>query len=125
MINIRKLAAVDLAWLGAKVIVAEYSLGVSVPFLLGLVLLRRALSSANPLSWIILVGIWLVTIAINFVPLLTYAVLISRAGTAKTEGQSEIVHAKRYGVQQAITLVPLLVVGLALWQEYRGRKQIE
>lgn len=125
MINIRKLAEVDLAWLGAKVIVTEYSLGVSLPFLLGLVLLRRSLSSANPFSWITLVGIWLVAIAINYVPLLTYAVLISRAGTAKTEGQSEIVHAKRYGVQQAITLVPLLVVGLALWQEYRGREQIE
>lgn len=125
MINIRKLVAVALAWLGAKVIVTEYSLGVSVPFLLGLVLLRRALSSANPLSWITLVGIWLVTIAINFVPLLTYAVVMTQAGTAKAEGQLEIVHAKRYGIQQAIVLVPLLVVSLALWQEYRGRKQIK
>ena len=125
MINIRKLAAVDLAWLGAKVIVTEYSLGLSVPFLLGLVLLRRSLSSANPLIWIILVGIWLVTIAINFVPLLTYAVLITQAGTAKAEGQSEIIYAKRYVVQHVIVLVPLLVVLMALWQEYRGRTQIE
>ena len=125
MINIRKLAAVDLAWLGAKVIVTEYSLGVSLPFLLGLVLLRRSLSSANPLSWITLVGIWLVAIAINYVPLLTYAILITQAGTAKAEGQSEIVHATRYSVQHSIILVPLLVVSLALWQEYRGRTQIE
>ena len=117
MINIRKLAALDMAWLGTRAIVAEYALGVILPLILGLLSLRSGLRDAS--AWETDLGIWLITIAANYVPLFIYAVLIAKAGTAKEEGQPEIVHAKRYGVQQIIILVPFLVVIAALLQELR------
>jgi len=117
MINIRKLAALDMAWLGTRAIVAEYALGVILPLVLGLLSLRSGLRDAS--AWETGLGIWLITIAANYVPLFIYAVLIAKAGTAKEEGQPEIVHAKRYGVQQIIILVPFLVVIAALLQELR------
>jgi hypothetical protein len=36
MINLRKLAAVEMAWHGARITVAEYAVGVVLPLVLGL-----------------------------------------------------------------------------------------
>jgi hypothetical protein len=124
MINIRKLAAVDMAWLGARVIVAEYALGVILPLILGLLSIRSGIFGPVQISWEAALGIWLVSIAANYIPLFIYAVLIARRGTVKQEGEPEIAHAKRYGVQQVIILIPFLVVILALVQEYRRRQKI-
>ena len=66
-------------------------------------------------------GFWLVSIAANYIPLFIYATVIARGRTVKEEGGPELVRAKRYGVQQVITLVPFLVVLLALLQEFRHR----
>ena len=121
MINIRKLVAVDMAWLGTRVIVAEYALGVVLPLALGLISIRSGLLGAVLVSWETALGVWLVSIAANYIPLFIYAVLIARGGTVMEEGQPEIVHAKRYGAQQIIILVPFLVVVLALVQEGRRR----
>jgi hypothetical protein len=121
MISIRKLAAVDMAWLGARVIVAEYAVGVVLPLILGLISIRSGLSGPATPGWETVLGFWLVAIAANYIPLFIYAVLIARGGTVKEEGQPEIARAKRYGVQQAIILVPFLVVVLALVQESRRR----
>ncbi|HUH97698.1 MAG TPA: hypothetical protein VLZ89_10090 [Anaerolineales bacterium] len=119
MISIRKLAAVDMAWLGTRVIVTEYALGVILPFLLGLLSLRSGLRDPKISNGEIILGIWLVTIAANYIPLFIYAVLIAKAGTVKEEGQPEIANAKRYGIQQIIILVPFLVVIAAIVQELR------
>jgi hypothetical protein len=67
-------------------------------------------------------GFWLVSIAANYIPLFIYAVLIAKGGTVKGEGQPELAHAKRYGIQQVIILVPFLVVILALLQESHSAK---
>lgn len=67
-------------------------------------------------------GIWLVSIATNYIPLFIYAVSIARGGTVKEEGQPELARAKRYGIQQIIILVPFLVVLLALLQEFRRQE---
>jgi len=40
MINIRKMAAVDMVWLGTSVILAEYALGIILPLILGLLAIR-------------------------------------------------------------------------------------
>lgn len=119
MINIRKLAAVDMVWLGARVILAEYALGVLLPFILGMLSIRSGLFRPVHSTWQILMGIWLVSIAVNYIPLFTYALLIAKGGTVKEEGQPELAHAKRYGLQQVIILVPFLVVILSLLQEAR------
>lgn len=121
MISIRKLAAVDMAWLGARVILAEYALGIVLPLALGALSLRSGLSSEARVGWQVVMGVWLVGIAANYIPLFIYAVLIARAGTVKQEGSPELARARRYGLQQVVILVPLLVVVIALVQEGRRR----
>lgn len=124
MINIRKLAAVDMVWLGTRIIIAEYAIGVILPLVLGLLSIRAGLLEPGIFNWETISGFWLVTIAANYLPLLIYAVLISRGGTVKEEGQPELAHAKRYGIQQMIILIPFFVVVLALVQENRRRQKV-
>jgi len=119
MINLRKLAAVELARLGARIIVAEYAVGVVLPLVLGLMSIRSGLRGSGLFGREAILGVWLVSIAVNYIPLLIYAALIAKAGTAKEEGEPEFAHAKRYRVQQVIILVPFLVAALALLQEGR------
>ncbi len=119
MISIRKLAAVDMAWLGTRVIVAEYAFGIVLPLILGLISIRSGLFGLDRSGWEVALGFWLVGIAANYIPLFLYAVLIARGGTVKEEGQPEFAHAKRYGVQQVVILIPFLVIALTLIQEGR------
>ncbi len=119
MIDIRKLAAVDMALHGARAIIAEFALGVAIPLILGLISIRAVVLGLVQSGWATVFGFWLIGIAANYVPLLIYAVVIVRSGTVKEEGQPELAHAKRYGIQQVILLVPFLVAILALWQEIR------
>ena len=114
LIEIRKLAAVDMAWLGPRVVLAEYAMGIILPLALGLFTLRSTQT---------LLGVWLVTIAVNYVPLFLYAVSIARLGSVETEGRPEIKHARRYGVQQVIILVPCLVALIAAMQEIQRRRR--
>ena len=122
MIEIRKLAAVDMAWLGTRVIVTEYALGVMLPLGLGILSLCAALARQDLANWQTILGAWLLTISANYVPLFLYAVAIARAGTVREEGLPEFAQAGRYGIQQAIILVPLFVVFLAYAQERQRRK---
>ncbi len=123
MINIRKLAAVDMALNGTRFILWEFALGVVLPLILGLLSIRAGLMQSSPVNWESAMGFWLVGIALNYIPLFLYAILIAKAGTVKQEGEPEIQHAKRYGVQQVVILIPLLVVILALVQEARSRQK--
>jgi hypothetical protein len=121
VINIRKLAAVDMAGLGTRFILAEYAIGIILPLILGLVSFRAGLLGPVKINWESALGFWLMGIATNYIPLFIYAVLIARGGTVKKEGQPELARATRYGVQQVIILVPFLVVIVALVQEARSR----
>lgn len=108
IIEVRKLAAVDMAWLGWRIIIPEYLFGILLPLGLGFLSLYRGQ---------ILMGIWLVTIAINYIPLFIYAVHLKQTNSIQKEGIPEIVRAKKYGIQQIVILIPFLVVILALLQE--------
>ena len=121
MINIRKLAAIDMLWLGTRVIVTEYALGIVLPLILGLLSIRSGLFAPVHSTWQTVMGVWLVSIAANYIPLFIYAVLIARGGTVKEEGHPELMRAKRYGLQQVIILIPFLVVIVALLQEAQYR----
>ena len=121
VIEVRKLAAVDMVWLGKRIVVAEYALGVVLPFALGIFSIK--IGVAHHTAWQTLVGAWLVTIAANYVPLFLYALAIMRAGTVDQEGRPELARARRYGIQQTMILIPLLVVGVALVQEHRRQRQ--
>jgi len=112
-----------MAWLGERVIVAEYVAGVVLPLALGLITLRSSFLSAHPFSWPTLLGFWLVTIAANYIPLFIYAVSLMRSGTVNAEGQPEIKNARSYGIQQVMILVPFLIVAIALIQELPTRSR--
>jgi hypothetical protein len=118
LIEIRKLAAVDMVWLGAGVVIAEYALGVILPLALGTLSIRAGIAERPLMNWQTLLGIWLVTISVNYVPLFVYAVTIARARRVRDEGLAEIANARRYGIQQVMILVPMLVVAVALAQEW-------
>jgi hypothetical protein len=112
-----------MAWLGTRVSVAEYAIGIVLPLVLGVLSIRSGLLGAAGVGWETVWGVWLVSIAANYVPLFICAVLIAKAGTAEAEDQSELAHAKRYGVQQVIILVPFVVLVLALVQESRRHQK--
>ena len=124
-VKVRKLAAVDMAWLGTHIVVAEYMLGVVLPLALGIMSVRTGLAAPDPANWRTLIGAWLIAIAANYVPLLFYALALVRGGTVQEEGLPELKHARRYGIQQAMILVPLLVVAVAFAQERHRRRQPE
>jgi hypothetical protein len=119
MIVIRKLAAVDMAWLGPRIIIVEYTFGVLLPLALGLRSLRAGWPGLLRSGWVGILDVWLIGIGLNYIPLLIYAVLIARRGTVQQEGQPELASARRYGLQQVVILVPLMVVVLAIIQEVR------
>jgi len=123
LIEVRKLAAVDMAWLGTQFVLVEYALGVVLPLALGLMSLRSGLAQPGLGNWQTLLGAWLVTIAANYVPLFLYALAIVRGGTVQEEGLPELKHARRYRIQQAMILVPFLVAAVAFAQERRHRQQ--
>lgn len=118
MINIRKLAAVDIAFLGPKVILAEFSLGVIGPLALGIFILYRSHS-----IWQAGLGWYIFSLGINYVPLLLYAAKISRDGTARAETADVMAQVPRpnfkYTIQSLTLLVPLLVPSIAIAQEWR------
>jgi len=57
--------------------------------------------------------------AVNYIPLFIYAVVIARKGSAAEEGQPERAHVMKYSLQQFIIFVPLLVVIVVFVQESR------
>ena len=110
MLDVRKLVALDMQFLGTRVIVAEYAAGVVLPALLGLLSLRQDnLLFGLPLLWI----------ALNYVPLFLHSVDLARRGTAREETAAEMADprkARSYSWRQLWILVPLAVVIFAISQ---------
>jgi hypothetical protein len=121
MISIRKLAAVDMLIHGKRFIIGEFAIGVLLAQVLGLITLRSYLTGSLQFLWAIL-GIWLIGIAANYIPLFIYSVMIAKGGTVQEEGQPELAHIKRYSVQQLILFIPFLVTVLTLVQESHQRR---
>lgn len=115
IIEIRKLAAADMAWAGPRKIFAEYLIGIVLPLVLGLFSLRAGLSG-EPFTWQTLLGVWLLGIGANYVPMALHAFDLLRRDRVETEGRPEIAHARRYGTQQVMLIVPFLVVVIAIAQ---------
>ncbi|HEX6060703.1 MAG TPA: hypothetical protein VF001_01430 [Candidatus Limnocylindria bacterium] len=115
LIEIRKLAAADMAWAGPRKIFAEYVLGVLLPLALGVLSLRAGLAADGP-WWQLLLGLGLLGIGANYVPLALHAFDLIRRDRVEIEGRPEIAHARRYGTQQVMLIVPFLVFVIAIAQ---------
>ena len=116
VIDFRKLAAVDIAFLGSRLILAEFSIGVFGSLALGFLTLLRSHSVRG-----IALGSYLLFIGINYVPLLVYAIRIVRLGSARDEIAEERADKRemfrKYRRQSLLLLVPLAVPILAMGRE--------
>ena len=125
IINIRKLAALDMVFHRPKLILAEFAFGVFVGAALAFGIAAPGFFAGhwNPLQ--ILVSGYLLCIALNYVPLLLYAISIARRGSAREEVASELAqkerYARKYTAQSFLLLLPLVVPILALYQEWQQR----
>jgi hypothetical protein len=81
-----KLAAIDITFLGSKFIVAEFVGGVLLCLALGAFILLRAGS-----FWQFALGLYFVSLGINYVPMLIYALSITRSKSARAELGNELV----------------------------------
>ena len=109
-LNVRKLAALDMTFLGTRIIVAEYAAGV---------LISGAIGVLSLLKGVLWLGIPLVWIGLNYVPLFVHSVDLARRRSAREEVAKELADtrtARSYSWRQLWILVPLAVVVFDLMQ---------
>ncbi len=80
MLNLRQLAAVDMALHGARLMLVEFGVGVFLPLGLGLLFFVRG---HGGMRW--LLGTYLVLIALNYVPLLIFSLRLRTRENAEEE----------------------------------------
>jgi hypothetical protein len=126
IMNVRKMVAIDLLIHGKRFILIEF--GVGTPFMLALgafILWSARTQPGAPFTGAGWFGLYILSLACNYAPLLIYAIGFVRRGDARAavayEADHMATYAPRYGMQQALLFVPLLVLALALWQAGRAR----
>jgi hypothetical protein len=122
-LDVRKLAALDVAFHGARFIVAEFASGVVLGGGLGLLLLVAGLRLlSRGLTWQLLLGVALLWIGLNYVPLLIHALDLARRDTAREEVRAELADlqlVRTYSWRQLWILVPFAIITLDLVQRSR------
>jgi len=125
MLNVRKLAALDLHVLGPFVIVTEFALGVAGPLALGALTLRSSCRHGWPLG-LTLFGGYLLSLGVNYLPLLLHAVSLVRSRSASHEIADELsdrrLTFRKYRRQSLYLLVPFVEPVLAVLQQRQNRK---
>lgn len=113
VINPRKLAAIDIVFLGSRFIVAEFAGAVLLCAALGVFTLFRGHSFVQ-----LALGLYLISLGINYVPMLIYAIAITQGDSAKAEMGDELDDKRqamaKYRRQSMLLLVPLVVPIIAL-----------
>lgn len=125
-INVRKLAALDIVFHGSRLILAEFALGMVLCAIFGLWSFLSPIHS----PFMIVIGCFLMCVALNYVPLLLYAISIVRRKSAQQEVAFELAHkdayASKYTLQMTMfLLVPLVLPLLAVYQEVHHRSRQE
>ena len=127
IINIRKLAALDMVFHRPKLILAEFALGVFGAAALAFVIAAPGFFAGRLSLEQILVSGYILCIGLNYVPLFIYAISIARRGSAQEEVAFELAqrerYAHKYSGQSFLLLLPLVVPILALYQEWQ--KQVK
>ena len=128
IINVRKLAALDIALHGAPLILVEFGAAITIGAALGVWLTSTALPvSQGAALFRLVLGAYFLGLAINYVPLLLYGIAVARRGSARQEAAAELAEkdgrsARRYGTQSLLLILPLVIPALALAQEMLGRR---
>jgi len=116
VLDARKLVAIDLVFLGAKVIIVEFAIGILFSAALGVFVLLRGHGSLVQ----VVLGLYLISIGINYVPMLIYAIAITKANSARAELGTELddkgAAMAKYRRQSLWLLVPLSVPVIVISQ---------
>ena len=125
MLNPRKLAAIDLAFLGPKLIISEFTLGVLLSIALGVFVLFRGHRSPAQIA----LGLYLISLGLNYIPMLVYAIAINKAKSARrelgNEHDNKSAAMKKYRRQSVWLLIPLIVPIVALTQTRRRTTAVD
>jgi len=128
-INIRKLAALDIVFHGPRLILAEFALGVVGCAAGGAYSLSFYFHTASHPLIAAILGFVLPWMALNYMPLLLYAISIVRRRSAELEVAFELEHksvyALKYTFQSALLFLPLVVPILAVVQEIEKRSRLD
>jgi hypothetical protein len=121
VIDPKRLAAIDLVFLGPKFVIAEFAAGVLLSGGIGLFILARSLTSRS-----ILLGLYFVSLSLNYVPMLVHAMRLAGTGAARAELGAELEDVRRamgkYRRQSLWLLVPLAPV-IAGVKQMAGRQK--
>ena len=119
VIRVRKLVAVELVFLGPKIVFAEYGFAVVVGVAIGILSLRPGFMRTHA-PWQVLLGVYLLFLALTYAVLLGYAIAMARRGNARSEVAEELsdMHTtfRKYRRQSLWILVPLAVPVAAMLQ---------
>ncbi|MBV9765386.1 MAG: hypothetical protein JOZ48_11125 [Acidobacteriaceae bacterium] len=114
-INVRKLAALDIVFHGPKLILIEFAIGTLLALAIGILSLARGHSTL-----LFLFALYMLSLGINYLPLLLHAISIVRSGDAAAEVSHELSNgrqsARKYQAQSLLLLIPVAVLALALSQ---------
>ncbi|HVP49897.1 MAG TPA: hypothetical protein VMT56_01610 [Candidatus Bathyarchaeia archaeon] len=112
VVQVRRLVAVELTFLGSTFILAEYAVAVLVSLTVSILSLRSALIHTNA-GWQVLLGAYLLFLAVTYAVLLATAIGIARRGDCRQEIADELHDPRRvmrkYRRQSLWILVPLVV----------------
>jgi hypothetical protein len=104
--------AVELVFLGPKIVFAEYGFAVVVGIAIGILSLRAGFVRTHAM-WQILLGMYLLFLALTYAVLLGFAIAMARRGDARSEIASELSNIaatfRKYRRQSLWILVPLAV----------------
>jgi hypothetical protein len=121
-VNVRRLAAIDLLFLGPRFILLEFGIGAFGSLFLGVLSAWQGTHRFHSV-WMLLFGVYLFFVGINYVPLFLHAIDISRKGNAQQELGDELDSKqktfRKYRRQSLWILVPLVVPFAAILQRNR------
>lgn len=119
MLNVRRLAAIDMQLHGNRVTLWEFGLGAGLCAALGALSVALGIRLLMyGLNWQLFFGLALLSVGVNYLPLLIHGLDLARRGTVREEAGLDTSPdaARRYTVLQLWLLVPLAMVALALAQ---------
>jgi len=121
IIDIRKLAAFDIVFREARLILFEFAFSSVLGGVIGTMSLEGFFKNPAHPWFSAVLGLILLGIGLNYLPLLFYAVDIVKQRSASLEVRLELAqkdrYANKYGVQSILLMVPFAVFILAVSQE--------
>ena len=116
LFNVRRLVALDMGLHGRTFILAEFTFGVALGAVLGASLILGR-------QWV--VGAYVLTLGINYLPVLAYAILLRNDyGRVVNMNSPDIGRMNRkYSIQQFLIFIPFFTLVLAITQRSSGRRR--